>query len=60
MKPLLMLNKYYIYDENGELMRIVKSRQEAKQICSIRQGWTFKVVKKSKVNLYELVGECLI
>lgn len=41
---------YYIYDEMGELMRIVRRHEEAKMIVSCRHEWSFvKVQVKRKV-----------
>jgi hypothetical protein len=40
--------RYYIYDELGELMRKVRSLHEAKEICAIRNGWSFVKVKIQK------------
>jgi hypothetical protein len=40
--------KYQIFDENNELMRLAQTKAEAKLICSIRQGWTFKYIKPVK------------
>lgn len=37
---------YLIKDENGELMRIVRRQEEARQIVQTRPDWTFKVVRK--------------
>lgn len=39
---------YKVYDENGDLMRIVGSLTEAKFITSLREGWIFTKVKKPK------------
>jgi hypothetical protein len=43
--------RYYIYDESGELMRKVRSLHEAKEICAIRNGWSFVKVKTPKVKI---------
>jgi hypothetical protein len=40
--------KYFIYDENNELMRKTVTKVEAKAICSIREGWYFKYIKPIK------------
>jgi len=42
---------YYLYDEIG-LIRIVKSRTEAKYLLSLRPDWKMVAVKKRKV-VYE-------
>ena len=39
---------YYIYDENGEMMRKVKYKAEAKRLVNIYQGWTYKYIKPVK------------
>ena len=39
---------YKIYDENGELMRVVSSFTESKFVISLRDGWTFTRVRKPK------------
>jgi hypothetical protein len=39
---------YYIYDENGEMMRKVKHKAEAKRLVNIYQGWTYKYIKPIK------------
>lgn len=43
--------KYLIRDENGELMRIVGRREEAKHLVNIRNGWTFQAIPKPKLDL---------
>lgn len=40
--------KYRIYNEYGELMRMTRTKQEAIDICAIRNGWTFVYVKPVK------------
>lgn len=40
--------KYQIFDENNELMRLIQTKTEAKLICLIRHGWTFKFIKPVK------------
>lgn len=39
---------YIIKDENGELMRVVRRQEEARQIIEIREGWTMTHVKQKK------------
>ena len=39
---------YVIYNEDKEKMRIVGRREEARQIVSSRDGWTFVCVKNPK------------
>jgi hypothetical protein len=46
--------KYLIKDENGEVMQIVGRREEARQIVSLRDGWTFKQYRELKtVYMFE-------
>ena len=44
---------YYIYDEMGELMRIVRRHEEAKLVVSCRHEWSFVrvQVKRKTVDL---------
>ena len=41
---------YQLFDELGQLMRIVSRKEEALAIVSLRNGWTYKrtVVEKPK------------
>lgn len=39
---------YYISDERGELMRITRHLEEAKQIIAIRDGWSYKCIIKKR------------
>lgn len=39
---------YVIYNEDKEKMRVVGRQEEARQIVSSREGWTFKCVKNPK------------
>ena len=39
---------YYIYDEFGQLMRMVRRREEAEHICKIYTDWTYEHVKPVK------------
>lgn len=39
---------YIIKDENGDLMRVVRRQEEARQIIDIREGWTMTHVKQQK------------
>lgn len=46
------MSKYCLYDEQGELMRIVGRQEEARHIISTRSGWTMKCVRYTrKVDL---------
>ncbi len=42
---------YMVYDEEGELMRVVGRQEEARQIAQAREGWTFKCVRKPKETI---------
>ena len=42
---------YLIKNEDNEEMRIVGKQEEAIAICSLREGWTFKCIRKSKPKL---------
>ena len=44
--------KYKIYNEDKELMRMTRSKQEAVSICAIREGWSFVYIKPVK-PIYE-------
>lgn len=43
--------KYVVRDEEGEVMRIVGRREEARLLTLSRPGWTFTGVKTPKVQL---------
>ena len=52
---------YYIHDEMGELMRVVRRQEEARQILSIYHGWTMTHVRvKRKVIDLSQFEEALI
>jgi hypothetical protein len=40
--------KYFIYDEDKQLMRKTRTLQEAKEICKLRAGWNYVYVKPIK------------
>ena len=42
---------YVIRNENNEVMRSVGRQEEAIAVCSLREGWTFKCVRKPKLDL---------
>ena len=46
---------YQLFDELGQLMRIVSRKEEALAIVSLRNGWTYKrtVVEKPKLKFEE-------
>jgi len=41
-------NMYFIYDENGELMRWVKTKAEANHLIKIYDGWFWAYKPKVK------------
>ncbi len=41
---------YKIYDEDNEVIRIVKSKHEAESIIKTYTNWTYKFVKSKKVQ----------
>lgn len=47
------MTSYLIKNEDGELMRVVGRQEEARAICCLRLGWTFKAVRKpiKKIDL---------
>ena len=56
------MNKYLIYDEAGDLMRVVGRQEEARHLVSTHLGWTFKlqrVVKRDGYSEALLLGEAL-
>lgn len=51
---------YKIYDENGDLFRIVKSRWERDKLVNTYIGFTFKSIKcDKKQNVLNALGACL-
>lgn len=57
------MTKFMVYDETGDLIRIVGRREEAIYMVSLRLGWTFKrqlVVKRDGYSEALLLGEALI
>ena len=42
---------YFIYDENGELMRKTRYKAEAKRLVSIYTDWTYRYVKPIKKSV---------
>jgi len=43
--------RYQIFDEHGELMRIVSRKEEALALAALRNGWTYKrVIMKRKAE----------
>jgi hypothetical protein len=46
---------YIIKDENGEAMRLVRRHEEAKQIISLREGWTMFRLPTHKKPLEEIL-----
>jgi hypothetical protein len=57
------MTNYLIYNEDGELMRIVGRQEEARAMCCLRLGWTFKARKSPKLSGYReavTIGDALI
>lgn len=51
--------KYKVVDETGMAIRLFHSLDEAEKF--LQEGWKIvRLPKKPKVNLYELLGECLM
>ena len=44
-------NHYKIYDENGELMRTVKTKHEAEYLIHTYTDWSYRFVKVEKQKL---------
>ena len=42
------MTNYMIYNEDGELMRIVGRQEEARCVVALRLGWTFKCLRTPK------------
>lgn len=57
------MTNYLIYNEDNDLMRVVGRQEEARAICCLRLGWTFKVrriVKRDGYSEALLLGDALI
>lgn len=57
------MNNYLIYNEDNDLMRVVGRQEEARAICCLRLGWTFKlrrIVKRDGYSEALLLGDALI
>lgn len=39
---------YLVYDEDGELMRKVRRKEEAEALCSTREGWEFRSKRETR------------
>jgi len=44
--------QYKIYNEDGELMRIVGRKEEAEAMCELRNNWTYKAVRNAPKPQY--------
>jgi hypothetical protein len=44
--------QYKIYNEDGELMRVVGRKEEAESICETRKGWTYKATRNAPKPQY--------
>jgi len=42
--------KYLIFDENKQIMRKTRTLQEAKEICRLREGWSYEYIKPLKAK----------
>lgn len=42
---------YVIFDENGQIMRWVKTKDEAEKFIKIYEGWSYHMVKPKKEKL---------
>lgn len=51
---------YKIYDEYGELFRIVKTKWEKDKLVNTYKGFKYSAIKQPKLSPLELVGECLV
>lgn len=61
-KAIESMTNYLIYDEDGDLMRVVGRQEEARHIVSNHEGWTFKlqrIVKRDGYSEALLLGEAL-
>lgn len=57
------MTNFMVYDETGDLIRIVGRREEAIYMVSLRLGWTFKrnvVTKPTGYREAEFLGDALI
>lgn len=45
--------QYLIYDESGDLMRIVSRKEEALELIGLRSGWSYKRKAVKKVNNFK-------
>ena len=47
--------QYQIFDESGDLMRIVSRKEEALAVVALRSGWSYKRinVEKPKIEFEE-------
>jgi hypothetical protein len=44
--------QYKIYNEDGELMRVVGRKEEAEAMCALRNNWTYKAVRNAPKPQY--------
>jgi hypothetical protein len=45
--------QYQIFDESGDLMRIVSRKEEALALIGLRSGWSYKRTVVKKVNNFK-------
>lgn len=48
---------YLVYDEDGDLMRIVGRKDEAEALCAIRAGWVWKAKREVKPAIHKQFEE---
>lgn len=53
--------EFKVYNEDGELMRIVHRREEAQALCAKRRGWSFTARRRPNRSIdLSTLGEALI
>ena len=48
---IVRYSHYKIYDENNEVIRIVKTKHEAESIIKTYTNWSYKYIKPIKMDL---------
>lgn len=57
------MTDYLVYDESGDLMRVVGRQEEARYIVNTHAGWSFKSRRIAKRDGYSeaiLLGDALV
>lgn len=57
------MTDYLVYDESGDLMRVVGRQEEARYIVNTHAGWSFKLRRIAKRDGYSeaiLLGDALV